>query len=135
MTSRSRFLLRQGLKLAAGAACLVGSIAAYRLLIHPAIASVLALGDDASSVVRRIGILSSVVLAYWVFVRYYERRPVLELAPLSFRTLLAATAGVLSIGVTILFLYASGHYHLVSFRGFGGTAGVLAQIAIAAVIE
>jgi membrane protease YdiL (CAAX protease family) len=134
-TSRSRFFLRQGLKLAAGATCLVGSIATYRLLIHPAIASVLALGDEASSVVRRIGIFASVVLAYRVFVRYYERRPVLELAPRYLWTLLSAVAGALSIGVTILFLYASGHYHLVSFRGFDGTAGVLAQIAIAAVIE
>jgi hypothetical protein len=77
-----------------------------------------------------------VVLSYWGFVRYYERRAVSELS-LPWRwVLLAAVAGVMSIGVTILVLYATGHYQITSFRGFGGQVpGVPGMIWIAAVIE
>jgi len=48
---------------------------------------------------------------------------------------LDGTAGALSIGLTIFFLYSTGHYQLVTFRGFDGTAGALVTIAIAAVFE
>ncbi len=135
MRAGARFYFRQALKLCAAAASVVGSIAAYRFLLHPVIEQVLSLGADASSIVRRIGIFVSVVLAYGAFVRFYERRPPRELAPKWGWTLVAAAAGAASIGVTILTLYATGHYVLESFRGCAGVADVLALIAIAAVIE
>src|SRR5206468_2072613 len=112
-------------KLCAAAACLVGSIAIYRLLLHPWIASAFSLGEHASSIVRRVNIFGAVVLSYWAFVRYYERRAASELSLRWRWILLAAVAGVLSIGVTILALYATGHYRLLSFRGFGQAAGIL----------
>ncbi len=37
--------------------------------------------------------------------------------------------------ITILVLYATGHYQVVSFRGFGQTTGILGLIWIAAVLE
>lgn len=134
--SRSRFLLRLFLKLCAGAACLVVAIATYRFLVHPLIESAFSLSAHASSIVRRVNIFVAVVVSYWAFVRYYERRAVQELS-LPWRwVLLAAVAGVMSIGVTILVLYATGHYQVTSFRGFGGQIpGVLGMIWIAAVIE
>jgi len=133
--SRSRFLIRELLKLCVAAACLVVAIAAYRLLLHPLIESAFSLGEHASSIVRRVNLFAAVVLSYWAFVRCYERRAARELS-LPWRwILLAAVAGALSIGVTILALYATGHYQLVSFRGFGQAAGILATIWIAAVIE
>lgn len=115
--------------------CVEGSIIAWRFLVHPVIESAFGLGPDASSIVRRCAILVVVVAAYAAFVRFYERRPPLELRPRWGWTLLAAAAGAASIGVTIVALYATGHYELVAFRGFAGTPDVLAQIAIAAVIE
>jgi uncharacterized protein len=133
--SRSRLLLRCLLKLCVAAACLVAAIAGYRFLLHPGIEAVFSLGGQASSIVRRVNIFVVAVLSYWAFVHFYERRPVRELA-LRWRWLgLAAVAGSLSIGVTILFLYATGHYQLLAFRGFGPATGVLATIWIAAVIE
>jgi membrane protease YdiL (CAAX protease family) len=132
---KSRFLLKGLLKICAAAACLVAAIATYRFLLHPLIESAFSLGGHASSIVRRVNIFVAVVLSYWAFVRYYERRAAQELS-LQWRWIvLAAVAGSMSIGVTILALYASGHYQLMSFRGFGQASGILATIWIAAVIE
>jgi uncharacterized protein len=131
----SRFLLKCLLKLCVAAACLVAAIAAYRFLLHPLIESAFSLGEHASSIVRRANIFVVVVLSYWAFVRFYERRAAQELS-LPWRWIvLAAVAGSLSIGVTILALYATGHYELVSFRGFDQAAGIFATIWIAAVME
>jgi membrane protease YdiL (CAAX protease family) len=132
---KSRFLLQCFLKLCVASACLVAAIAGYRFLLHPLIESVFSLGEHASSIVRRANIFVAVVLSYWAFVRCYERRAVPELS-LRWRWIgLAAVAGSLSIGVTILALYATGHYQLISFRGFGQATGILATIWIAAVVE
>lgn len=130
-----RFFLKCFLKLCVAAACLVASVAAYRFLLHPLIESVFSLGEQASSIVRRVNIFVAVVLSYWAFVRFYERRAARELSLRWRWTLLAAVAGSLSIGVTILALYASGHYELVAFRGFDQAAGIFAAIWIAAVME
>ncbi|HZE89501.1 MAG TPA: type II CAAX endopeptidase family protein [Verrucomicrobiae bacterium] len=133
--SRSRILLTALGRLLFAAVILVGSIAAYRLIVHPLIESTLSLGDHASSIVRRVDIFAVVVLSYWAFVRYSERRRAEELSFPWGRFVLAAGAGSLSIGVTILALYATGHYELVSFRGFGQVFDILGQIWIAAVLE
>lgn len=93
--SKSRFLLSVFLKLCIGAACLVGAIAAYRFL-HPLIESAFSLGEHASSIVRRVNIFVAVILSYWAFVRYYERRAAQELS-LPWRWVsLAAVAGAMS---------------------------------------
>jgi hypothetical protein len=133
--NKTRFLLKCFFKLCVAAAFLVAAIAAYRFLLHPLIESAFSLGEHASSIVRRVNIFVAVVLSYWAFVRYYERRPVQELSLRWRWIVLAAVAGALSIGVTILVLYATGHYQLVSFRGFGQATGALATIWVAAVIE
>jgi uncharacterized protein len=133
--SKSRFLLKCLLKLCIAAACMVAAIAAYRFLLHPLIESVFSLGEHASSIVRRTNIFIVAVLSYWGFVHFYERRPAQELS-LRWRWIaLAAVAGSLSIGVTILVLYATGNYQLISFRGFGQAPGILATIWVAAVLE
>ena len=133
--SKTRFLLKCFLKLFVAAVCMVAAIATYRFLLHPLIASAFSLGEHASSLVRRTNLFVILVLSYWAFVRFYERRAAQELS-LPWRWIgLAAVAGSLSIGVTILALYATGHYQLISFRGFGQATGILATIWIAAVLE
>ena len=84
--------------------------------------------------VRRVGIFAR-SCSYWAFVCYYERRPARELRPRGWWLLLAAAAGALSIGVTILILFATGNYELVALRGFARAAGVLVTIWIAATLE
>ena len=133
--NKLRVLFKCLLKLCVAAACLVAAVAGYRFLLHPLIESAFSLGEHASSIVRRVNIFAAVVLSYWAFVRYYERRAVQELALRWRWTVLAAVAGSLSIGVTILALYATGHYQLMSFRGFDQAIGVFAAIWIAAMME
>jgi membrane protease YdiL (CAAX protease family) len=132
---RSRFLLGGLLKLCLAAVCIVGAIAAGRLIIAPLIGAVFRLGPHALSLVRRTSIFIATVLAYWTFTRYYERREPKELALRFWWILLAAAAGALSIGITILALYATHNYQVVSVRGFGGFSDVFPQLWIAAVIE
>jgi membrane protease YdiL (CAAX protease family) len=133
--SKPRFLLQCLFKLCVAATCMVAAIAAYRFLLHPLIESAFSLGEHASSIVRRVSIFVVVVLTYWAFVRFYERRAARELS-LRWRWIgLAAVAGSLSIGVTILALFATGHYQLLSFRGFSQATGIFATIWVAAVVE
>lgn len=132
---KSRLIFKSLLKIGVAAACLVAAIATYRFLLHPLIESAFSLGGTASSIVRRVNIFAAVVLSYWAFVRFYERRAAQELSLRWRWIVLAAVAGSLSIGVTILALYATGHYQLMSFRGFGQAPGILATIWIAAVLE
>ena len=113
----------------------MGSIAAYRLLIHPLIESALSLSQGTSSIVRRIDLFAVVVLSYWGFVHFYERRAAMELALRWRWTLLAGLAGLVSIGVTIVALYATGHYRVMAYRGFGAAGGILGMLWIAAVLE
>ncbi|HZF10270.1 MAG TPA: CPBP family intramembrane glutamic endopeptidase [Thermoanaerobaculia bacterium] len=133
--SKARFLLAGLLQLLVAAVCLVGAVALYRGLVDPWIDSVFSLGAPTASLVRRCGVFLAIVGSYWAFVRLYERRAVSELMLRWRWILLTAAAGSLSIGVTILVLYATGRYELVAYRGFAQAGGVLAQIGVAAVLE
>ncbi|HET8947047.1 MAG TPA: CPBP family intramembrane glutamic endopeptidase, partial [Candidatus Polarisedimenticolia bacterium] len=135
MTPKLRFSLGQGLKLSLGAACLVGALIVCRLLIGPGAPLASFLGVAVSSILRRAAIFAALVFSYWAFVRFYERRAAVELAPRWKWILAAAAAGAASIGLTILFLYATGHYQPVAFHGFAGVPGMLVVIAIAATLE
>jgi uncharacterized protein len=133
--SKPRVLLKGLLDLLVASVCLAGAIAAYRFLLHPLLEGALSMDKGTSSIVRRVNMLAVVVLSYWGFVHYYERRVALELVPRWRWMLLAGLAGALSIGVTILALYATGHYHVVSTQGIGPAVGVLGMLGIAAVLE
>lgn len=132
---KPHLILKSLFKILIAAVCLIASVAAYRFLLHPLIESVFSLGEHTSSIVRRTNLFVVVALSYWAFVRFYERRAAQELSLRWRWIVLAAAAGSVSIGVTILALYATGHYELMSFRGFGETAGIFATIWIAAVLE
>jgi membrane protease YdiL (CAAX protease family) len=132
---KARFYLGQLLKLGLGAASLVGSVVVCRILLGPGGMSASSLGEGVASILRRAAIFAAAVSSYWAFVRFYERRPVVEMSPRWRWILAAAAAGAASIGLTIVFLYATGRYQLAAFRGFDGVAGVLVVIAIAAILE
>ncbi len=133
--SRTRFLLGGLLELGVAFGFLAAALAACHLLFLPLLVRAFSLDESASSLVRRVCVLTAVVFSYWAFVRLYQRRAVHELSLRWKWTLLAAVAGALSIGVSIFVLCLSGHYQLVGFRGFAQAPDVLGQILIAAVIE
>lgn len=133
--TRLRALVKGLLHLGAAAAVVVGSVLAYRFAVHPLLEAILGLDATSSSMVRRLGISFALVASYAAFARFYERRSPRELAPRGGWILLGAAVGAASIGITIGALYATGHYRLAEYRGFGTAAGILVVIVIAAVME
>jgi len=133
--SRTRFLLAGLLKLIVAAACFVGAIAAFKLIVYRALAAMFTWDPVTSSVVRPVGIFLAMVLSYWGFVHFYERRTARELAPRLGWIVLAGVAGSASIGVTILTLYATRHFEVVAYHGWGAAGGVFGMLWIAAALE
>lgn len=133
--SRARFVLAGLVQLLVGAGAVQASMVLFRFVLHPALVSALAFDVSAASATRRLGVFAAVMGSYWVFVRWYERRPVRELR-VEWRWILGgAFAGSLSIAAPLALLYASGHYQVTSVRGLGGVGDVLFVILVAAVIE
>lgn len=130
-----RRLLEGLLALAVAGATLIGAIAAYRFLLHDILAAAFHLDEATSAIVRRIDIFLITVLAYAGFVHFYEKRAVTELRPRWKWTLLAGVSGSLSIGVTILALFATGHFRVEAVQGWNAARVVLATLWIAAVLE
>ncbi len=130
-----RGLGRSLLALLLAGVSLEGSIVAYRFLVHPFVETAFRLDPATSSLVRRVVIFAVTVLAYAAFVRLFERRSPTELAPRWRWTLVAGLAGAASIGVTILALFTTRHFEVVSVRAPGPAFGVLGVLAIAAFIE
>jgi membrane protease YdiL (CAAX protease family) len=123
------------LRLLAGVAGLIATVAIFRLLLHPVLVRVPLLSPSGSAMFRQAVLFILLTAFYATFVHVYEKRAVEEMYFRWKWTLLGAIAGALSIGLSIALLYASGHYQLLSFRGFHGTVDVLTQIALAALLE
>jgi membrane protease YdiL (CAAX protease family) len=130
-------LARQALlRLLIALAAIVGAVQLFRLLLLPAIQSVFHPGDAVTSLLRRTGIFLCVVLAYWAYVRFIERRAVGELrfAPRSIT--LGAVSGSLLIAIAMLLMFALGAYDVGAYRGLQtGLLDVAGLIVIAAVLE
>lgn len=133
--AKARRVGRGLLALLVAGASLEGSIVAYRFLVHPLVESAFRLDPTTSSLVRRFLLFAIAVGVYGGFVRLFERRAPSELRPRWRWTLVAGVAGAASIGVTILSLYATGHFEVVSTQDPARALGVLGTLAIAAVIE
>lgn len=119
-----------------GGVAVLGAMFAFRQGALPLIESALGLDADAVSAVRRVGLLCSALLAYWAFVRLYERRAAAELSPWPLPILLGGLGGALLVAVPIALLFALGAYALVGTRELAwGLSGVAAVIALAATLE
>jgi membrane protease YdiL (CAAX protease family) len=136
--------LREGLRrlgrtvgsLLLGGAAVLGAMFAFRQGALPLIESALGLDAAAVSAVRRVGLLCAALLAYWAFVRFYERRAAAELSPRPLPILLGGLGGALLVAVPIALLFALGAYALVGTRELAWSlSGVAAVIALAATLE
>lgn len=130
-----KFYLAGFFKILLATAGVFGAVAAYRLLLDPLLSSALGLGDSAVVFWRRWNVFLIVALAYAAFVKFYEKRPIRELAPRWRAILLGAAAGALSIGVTIAILFAAGLYVAESTRAIGPALGLFGMIWTAAFFE
>ncbi len=117
-------------------ALLAGAVLLFRAVLLPALQALLGFDAFATSMLRRIGIVLSALLAYWAYVRWIERRAVSELRLVVRMTVFAGVAGAAMIGACLLVLYAAGVYVVTAYRGLGPHLfGVAMVIVIAAVLE
>lgn len=131
-----RIAIKVFLKLLLAFAAIAGAVQSFRLLLLPAIQSVFHPGDSVASLIRRAGIFVSLVLAYWAYVRFFEKRKAkeLHLAPLAIS--FGAMSGSLLIAVAMLLLFAIGAYEMTAYQGLqSGLLSVAGLILIAAVLE
>jgi len=124
------------LRLVVALAAIVGAVQLVRLLLLPAIQSVFHPGDAMTSVLRRTGIFLFALLAYWAYVRLFEKRRASELRIAPLPIALGAISGSLLIAIAMLLMFALGAYDLGAYRGLqAGLLNVAGLIVIAAVLE
>jgi uncharacterized protein len=121
-------------------ALLLTAIHGFRLLILPAAQAAFALGPDAVSLLRRSGILLCALAAYWVYVRYAEKRAVHELHAMPWNVTrqiaFSAACGSGMILAVFLALLSLGTYQFIAVRGLQpGLLGTAYVILIAAMLE
>lgn len=127
---------RVGLSLLLACAAIVGGVQAFRLLLLPAIVSLFHPGEALTSFLRRIGVLAFLLLSYWAYVRFYEKRKVDELRPALRGIAIGGMAGAGLILFAALLLFALGAYEVTAYRGLqGGLLGVAGLIVVAAMLE
>ena len=127
---------RVGLSLLLACAAIVGGVQAFRLLLLPAIVSLFHPGEALTSFLRRIGVLAFLLLSYWAYVRFYEKRKVDELRPKLRGIAVGGVTGAGLILLAALLLFALGAYEVTAYRGLqGGLLGVAGLIVVAAMLE
>lgn len=117
-------------------AAIVASVQVFRLLLLPGIQSLFHLDESATSLLRRTGIFLCVLMAYWGYVKFYEKRAVTELHIAPIGIAIGALSGALLIVIATLPLFVFGVYEVTFYRGpQSGLFGVAAVILIAAFLE
>lgn len=134
--SRIHLVKKFSLKLFLALATIFASVHFFRLLLLPGIQAFFSLDDSATSMLRRTGIFLVVLMAYWAYVRFYEKRAVTELRVAPIGIAAGALSGALLIAIATLPLFAFGIYEVTFYRGpQSGLFGVAAVILIAAFLE
>lgn len=124
------------IKLLIATSALVAAVAVFRWVLLPGIQSVFQVSDSAVISLRRVGIFCCVVLTYWAYVRFYEKRHALELRIAPLKIALGATFGAAIISLVSLFLFAIGVYEITAYQGLSShLLGIAGVIIIAATIE
>lgn len=123
-------------KLLVATTALVITIALFRWSLLPAVQWLFQLDEHTIAIIRRTGIFVSVVLAYWAYVRFYERRQANELRIAPVAIAVGAISGAAIIALISLFLFTLGVYEIKSYQGLDhALLGVAGVILVAATIE
>ncbi len=134
--SRAHAVKKFFLKLFIALAAIVVSVQFFRLLLLPGLQSLFQLDDSATSMLRRTGVFLCVLMAYWGYVKFYEKRAATELHFAPVGIMLGAFSGALLIAIATIPLFAFGVYEVTFYRGpQSGLLGVAAVILIAAFLE
>lgn len=136
MRQRLRVASRALGSLLLGALAIMGAVLLFRQGLLPLIDAIFQPGTEWLSAFRRVGILLVAVTAYWLYVRWHEKREATELRLQPLRLVLGGVSGAALVGLPIAVLFALGAYELVLFRGFSpALLGAAGTIGIAAVLE
>lgn len=136
MRQRLRVASRTLGSLLLGAVAILGAVLIFRQGLLPLIDAVFQPGAEWLSAFRRAGILLVAVTAYWLYVRWHEKRKATELRLQPLRLVLGGVGGAALVGLPIAMLFALGAYEGVLFRGFPpALLGAAGLIGIAAVLE
>lgn len=109
---------------------------AFRFGMEPAIAGIFDFDEQTRGYVRRIGMLCSFVLGYWIYTKYIERRPGVSDLVVDIPLIgMGVLSGVAIIGIPMTLLYLMGFYHYNSYSGFQAVLGVGLVILAAAILE
>jgi len=115
---------------------IAGAVLLVRFLLIPGIEATFNPSVSTTSLLRRTGIFLFVLLAYWIYVRRYERRVATELRIAPVGIVLGALSGALLISITTLSLFALGVYEIGFHRGLqSALLGVAGVIWVAAFLE
>lgn len=124
------------LKLFIAALFIGGAIALFRFGLLPLLGKLLSLGESELAAVRRGGILLCLLLGYWGYVHFAEKRHPTELGIKPGSIALSALLGVAMIALASAVLFACGVYQLNEYRGFNSALfGVAGVILVAATLE
>lgn len=136
MTTHLRVAGRALGSLLLGALAILGAVLLFRQGLLPLIDAVFHPGAAWLSAFRRVGILLVAVAAYWLYVRWHEKREATELRLKPLPLVLGGVSGAALVGLPIALLFALGAYELVLFRGFSpALLGVAGVICVAAILE
>lgn len=123
-------------KLLVATTAIVIAIALFRWALLPAMQWLFQLEDNTVAIVRRAGIFACVVLAYWAYVRFYEKRQAAELRIAPLGIVAGACSGAAIIALISLLLFTFGIYEIKSYLGLEhALLGVAGVILVAATIE
>lgn len=134
--SRTATITRALLKLLLALAAIFASVQSFRLLLLPAIQAAFHPGEVVTSALRRSGIFLCVLLSYWTYAKFLEKRAATELRLAPMAIAAGALSGAALILIAMLPLYLFGVYEVVAYRGWhGGLFGIASVILIAAFLE
>lgn len=134
--SRIKIIKQAVLKFILAFGAIVVSVQLFRLMILPAIESVFLPDEFVTSMIRRTGIFLCVLLSYWAYVKFYEKRVVTELQIKPIGIAAGAFSGAMLVVISALPLFLFGIYQVTVYRGFqSGLFGVACVIVIAAFME
>lgn len=117
-------------------ATIVAAFVFFRFAVMPVLGHVVDPTSSTSTLLSRCGAALSILLGYWLFCRFHEKRYVdeLKLAPLWIA--LGVLSGAMLISLTTLSLFALGAYQVTEYRGWQITLpGVAGLIVVAAILE
>jgi len=133
---RLRAVARMLASLLLGAMAIFGAMFVFRQGLLPLIDAAFHPTALALSAIRRVGIPLVALLAYWVYVRWHEKREATELRLKPLPLVLGGVGGAALVGLPITALFALGAYEPVVLRGFSSALlGVAGVIVVAATIE